>query len=283
MRTIVEERFGVLPAVLLVAGCLSTGMGVALISKLSEGHGADNLFIDVPLALLPIGIGASVIVGSFLLRKDQFSFCVSEESFSVDTKGIWHNRHRSYRLDDLEEVDFAGAILRLVDGEEITLPGPLRRHLESIEALLCLYRDRPPLKSDGDPVTAALEGSLDVEDPMNLRRLIHHYRAAAIFRESLPPVFDLVKILIGLKRSNGGLVLFGVRPDGRIVGLSDDDMERGRARLEHIASDLTTAQVKIGKIELEGKSALFAVFNAVPANTLPLDSFREVTSDVSVV
>jgi GTPase len=122
-----------------------------------------------------------------------------------------------------------------------------------------------------------------IDDPATLRSLIAQYRRAVIFREALPAAYDMAKMFMTLRNSNGGLVLFGVSAEGAIIGLREEELARARERLEHLAAELCSALVEIGRVELEGKVAMFAIFNPIPAHTRPLETMAAATSAVVVV
>lgn len=124
---------------------------------------------------------------------------------------------------------------------------------------------------------------LDPEQPDSLRQLIHQYEASAIFWEAYPPAFELVKVLMGLKRSNGGLILIGVHPSARVVGLSEEEFAKAKTRMMRTACEMTNARVEIGRLDLAGKIVLFAIFNATAENMAAIGCFQKVASEVAVV
>lgn len=204
---------------------------------------------------------------------------------------------------DYVGVDRSGGrvCLLLRNEERVELPPALADEVRTIDTILRRLRDvgsragapAGPTKPGGWSALLSQQSSeaaacrsarkVKIDDSSALGDLIRQYRAAVVFREALPPPIEMARMFIDLKRSNGGLVLFGVKPDGTILGLPDHEEARARERLEHLASELTRARVEIGRIELDGKVALFAIFNPIPAHLRPLDSFEQVTSEVGVV
>ena len=273
---------------------------------------------EMDLAWLAPGIIAGLFLGGLvvvmvLLGRTQY-FWVGSTRFGLRSRWPFREVDRDFRIIDYIGVDLESPepVIQVAGGETLVVPRGMAEHMRyldgvlqgrryqllnwSAEAHVPLVSEQPaqPARAPWPPALtfdrrcshASVSedgGEIKIDDPDLLRSLIRHYRAAAIFRESFPPAFDLVKIFIGLKRSNGGLVLIGVHPDGRVVGLPEEELADGRERLEHLAGELTAARVEIGRIELEGKFALFAVFNATASNLRPMDGLEKATSDVVIV
>jgi hypothetical protein len=201
-------------------------------------------------------------------------------------------------LFDRIERDGSRAVVRLKDGGVIRVPPGLEARLTEMESLLRYHHhlaligplggaggpvsEQPWNFSNERPIPVPPEGEAIIADPDSLRALLHRYHALAIYQESIPSSFDLARLFTGLHRTNGGLALFGVQPGGSLVGLPEEEIQRAQERLARLSAKLTETQVRIGRIELEGKVALFALFNPIAAHALPMESVTAATSKVEV-
>ena len=239
----------------------------------------------VGVVLVGMLVGGATVVGGLILLFVNRRRClwVRGPMFGIRSAWPFESMNASAAIVNFERICTANAktVIRLRDGGQIEVPPDLCFRIERLEELLRFHqsdsivedatyvRAEWPLPSGAEvrPSSGILSGpdeTVRIEDPDALRTLIHQFRATAIFREAFPPAFDLARILIGLKRSNGGLVLLGVRATGEVSGLSEEELANSKERFKKITDKLTKAKVEIGRIELDGKVALFAIFNVVP-------------------
>jgi len=125
--------------------------------------------------------------------------------------------------------------------------------------------------------------AMTVSDSSTLSALIAAYDKAVVFEESVPNAFRLAKLFPEMGLSNGGLVLLGVRQDGRVSGVQSSDLDSIYSRFENLCSDLTTTRVEIGTLRFTEKTVVFLVFNPVPRNLRPLDRYSDDISRVELV
>ncbi len=114
---------------------------------------------------------------------------------------------------------------------------------------------------------------MTITESSTLSALIAAYDEAVVFEESAPPAYALVKLFMRMRSSNGGLVLFGVSEDGRVLGIESDDVDQIYTRFEKLCRELTRSNVEIGTLRLNERIVVFMVFNTLRSNLEPLDHF----------
>lgn len=116
---------------------------------------------------------------------------------------------------------------------------------------------------------------MTVRDSSTLSALISAYDEAVVFEESAPPAYDLVKLFMRMRSSNGGLVLFGVSDDGKVLGIDSHDVEKIYTKFEKLCAELTRSNVEIGTLRLNERLVVFMVFNTLRRNLGPLEHYSE--------
>lgn len=300
------EQIGVLPACLLaVFGFCMMGVGGALLpAAMRYDAGSSDVISATFLVVLLLVAGLVTGVGAGFVRLEtkeefrtdgaSFVFVYGDDDSGV---GRWHDIMEYVRIEPMGPF----AVVLLSNGQRLVVPQSLMPRLGEIEEILAVCRDYVAHGGNSSPDLhvqpewgwkfskeypgreLTVGGEADSGDYHILHELVRRYRDFATYRDRFPPPFDFVRILLGFKRSNGGVLVLGARPDGTMVGLSDRDLEKGRARLERAAKEMTKAQVRIGKIEVDGEKALFAVFNPIAAHVAPLEPFESEISEVRVV
>ena len=114
---------------------------------------------------------------------------------------------------------------------------------------------------------------MTVDCSRTLSSLIAGYEEAVVFEESTPPAYQLARLFMRMRSSNGGLVLFGVDSGGRVVGVTPRDAERIYAKFERLCAELARSCVEIGTLRLDQRLVVFLVFNPIPRNLRPLDRY----------
>jgi hypothetical protein len=287
-------------------GGLIVAAGMAMIDAVLVSLGYQGGLESVAVAALLL---AAILLLALGLRAvaEGTSFSCDHVSFAFAKSDLSGRSETTYWLASYEGlVRREGvAMLQMANGELVQIPEHLQPHADRIADCLeearnwnqlylsgnQLHPSLPPSQHWPDPFRSRMSApplcdaivETKIEDPIALRALIAQYRKTVLFREGLPPAYDLAKMFMTLRNSNGGLVLFGVSPDGALIGLEAKELARARQRLEHLAAKLTAARVEIGRIELDGKFAAFAVFNPIPRHTRPLELFEKATSEVVVV
>ena len=269
--------------------------------------------VSEPDSLVVFQLGIAILlflcgIALILISGRQYLW-VGETTFGYVSRWPFEPMYQSGDIDAFVGiVDIGGSRGLLIKGRgPVPVPEPLQNQLWELQAILLRFQGRSPVVADlqgytleplapsGWPLGFSFEGEgvgkpkgaplvdLDPEQPDSLRQLIHQYDATAIFWEAFPPAFEMVKVLMGLKRSNGGLILIGVHPSARVVGLSEEEFAAARSRMKRTAGEMTNARVEIGRLDLAGKIVLFAVFNATVENMAAIGCFQDVASEVVVV
>lgn len=124
---------------------------------------------------------------------------------------------------------------------------------------------------------------MTVHDSTTLAALIAAYDKAVVFEESVPKALQVAKALPALNWSNGGLLLLGVRKDGSVCGVPEDQVDDIFKRFAHLCGELTKASVEIGLLRCGDKKVVFLVFNMIPRHIQPLDRYAGEIERVAVV
>lgn len=124
---------------------------------------------------------------------------------------------------------------------------------------------------------------MTIHDVGSLAALIAAYDKAVAFEGSLPSAFQLAKLFPELHRTNGGIVLLGVRPDGTILGIDPAAIDGIYARFEHLCRELTNTRVEMGTLHVESLCVVFLVFNTIPRNTDPLSRYCGKISRLEII
>lgn len=274
-------------------GSLAVGMGIGMILAGRDNPGEGLRWFWPGFALFVAG-GVGMVIGLLLLWRPRFcELYVRRTSFGFRDHELGCGPE--YDLADVVGVDPSARCIHLTNGRTVQIPGTLCAHSCEIEGVLRYYgglRREIPTAHDWNfsfsneapvPSPPAVSGLAEIDSEGSLRGLIADYCHAIVFRDALPAAWAMAKMFSRFRQSNGGLVLFGVRPDASMVGLPEAEIEKAAERLRALAADLTNARVEVGRIELDGKTALFAVFNPIHSHTKPLERFEGAVSEVKVV
>lgn len=120
---------------------------------------------------------------------------------------------------------------------------------------------------------SATTGTMTVRESSTLSALIAAYDEAVVFEESAPPSYALVRLFMKMRFANGGLVLFGVRQDGVILGVDPSDVESIYQKFRKLCASLTRSDVEIGTLRLDAGMVVFMVFNTLRKNLTPLETY----------
>ena len=126
----------------------------------------------------------------------------------------------------------------------------------------------------------SLSPPMTIHDSSTLRALIKAYEKSVVFEESVPNAFRVAKVFSEMRWSHGGLVLFGVKADGTVLGIDPAGIDDMYSRFERLCGELSVARVEIGTLTLRGRLVVFLVFNTIPRHTDPLARY---TRDVGRV
>ncbi len=124
---------------------------------------------------------------------------------------------------------------------------------------------------------------MTINDSSTLSTLIAAYKKAVAFEESVPTAFRLAKLFPEMYASNGGLVLLGVRQNGRVIGVDRNIVDLIYSRFERLCMDLTVTRVEIGTLRVGKKLVVFLVFNPIPKHQSPLNRYANDISRVESV
>jgi hypothetical protein len=92
----------------------------------------------------------------------------------------------------------------------------------------------------------------------------------AEFKRALPPENEIANTLAGFANSAGGVLLVGVGDDGRILGLTEEELEHTVDRIAKVASSLLPMPVNVAAIEVDGRSVVYASVERAPSHLLPV-------------
>lgn len=90
------------------------------------------------------------------------------------------------------------------------------------------------------------------------------------FKPRLPPNHIVAQVLAAFANTEGGILLIGVSDEGKILGLSDDEVEVTVDRLQKISSSLLPSPIQIGVIGMQGKNVVYALVDKAPIYYLPV-------------
>ena len=124
---------------------------------------------------------------------------------------------------------------------------------------------------------------MTINDSSTLSTLIAAYDKSVIFEGAVPNAFRLAKLFPAMGLSNGGLVLLGVRQDGLVLGVRDQELDFIYSRFEHLCGDLTITRVEIGTLRVSDKLVVFLVFNPISKHLAPLDHYSDDISRIEMV
>jgi len=93
------------------------------------------------------------------------------------------------------------------------------------------------------------------------------------FKRRLPPGDLIARTLTAFANTSGGVLILGVDDSGRVLGLSPDEIEEARARLQETSISLLSHPLQIGTVEISGQSLLFAAVES-NANNGPIFTAR---------
>ncbi|HVJ46012.1 MAG TPA: hypothetical protein VM511_06465 [Luteolibacter sp.] len=114
---------------------------------------------------------------------------------------------------------------------------------------------------------------MTIDSSPTLAALIEAYENSIVFEESAPNAFRVAKTFTRMRWSNGGIVLLGVRDDGYIVGVASEDLGDIYERFDQLCRDLTPTRIELGTLMVGDKIVVFMVFNTIPRNLAPLQSY----------
>jgi hypothetical protein len=120
--------------------------------------------------------------------------------------------------------------------------------------------------------------------PDGLHRLIQQGESQTVeFKSSVPPPEAIARNLVAFANSDGGILLLGVGDDGRILGLTDEQVGEAIALLHRVVKSLLSWPIDIGTTPVEGKNLVYAVVDKAPSYFAPVVTSRgEVLARVGV-
>lgn len=124
---------------------------------------------------------------------------------------------------------------------------------------------------------------MTVHDSTTLAALIAAYDKSVVFEASAPKALQVAKALPALNWSNGGLLLLGVRKDGSVCGVPEEEVDDIFERFSQLCAELTKSSVEIGLLRCADKKVVFLVFNMIPRHTQPLDRYAGEIERLAVV
>lgn len=114
-----------------------------------------------------------------------------------------------------------------------------------------------------------------VDDSQVLSHLISRYENCVLYESSWPNELRLAKAFSAFEHSHGGLMLLGVSPRGRIIGVPQAELERSCLRLRYLVGKIYPFVSEIGLVQMKDKTVIYLVFNAVPDHLAPIEEISE--------
>jgi hypothetical protein len=124
---------------------------------------------------------------------------------------------------------------------------------------------------------------MTVHDSSTLAALIAAYDKSVVFEESAPNALRIAKALPELHWSNGGLLLLGVRKDGAVVGVPEEEIDGIFEKFGQLCRELTRARVEIGLLRCDTRLVVFLVFNVIARHTDPIGRYAGSIERMTVV
>lgn len=94
------------------------------------------------------------------------------------------------------------------------------------------------------------------------------------FKSTFPANHIIASNLTAFANTDGGIILFGVEDDGRILGLSDYRAEYALDRLKRISESLLPNPIQIGETIIDSKRIVYAIVERVSNSYLPIMTSR---------
>ena len=122
--------------------------------------------------------------------------------------------------------------------------------------------------------------AMTISDSSTLSALIARYERSVVFAESVPNALRVAKAFCEMRWSNGGIILFEVAADGRVIGLDEGMIPEIYKRFQRLCNDITKTRVEIGTLSMGNREVVFLVFNPIPKNTNPMKEYRSRIHDI---
>jgi hypothetical protein len=90
------------------------------------------------------------------------------------------------------------------------------------------------------------------------------------FKANLPPDHVVAKHIAAFANTDGGTVLFGIGDRGTILGIPENQVAAGLARLKRLSSTLLSYPSQVGALEHEGKTILYLAIDKAPESIAPV-------------
>ncbi len=111
--------------------------------------------------------------------------------------------------------------------------------------------------------------------PESIRELARKGESTTVeFKTKLPPADIIGRVFASFANTDGGIILIGVADNGEILGIPEDAVENTIDRLHKIGSSMLPFPTEIGRVEIEGKSVVYAVVSKSPNHLGPVLSSR---------
>lgn len=94
------------------------------------------------------------------------------------------------------------------------------------------------------------------------------------FKSAFPANHIVASNLAAFANTDGGIIIFGVEDDGRIIGLSDYRTEYALDRLKRISESVLPNPIQIGETIIDSKKVVYTIVERAPNSHLPIMTSR---------
>lgn len=94
------------------------------------------------------------------------------------------------------------------------------------------------------------------------------------FKLRLPPDDIIAKVLSSFANTDGGILIIGLKDDGELVGLTNNEIRESTIRIEKISSSLLPIPFEYGTVGIHGKKLVYFIINKVPEYQLPITTSK---------
>jgi hypothetical protein len=111
--------------------------------------------------------------------------------------------------------------------------------------------------------------------PEIILELIHQGESQKVeFKIKSPPEIFLARIFSSFANSEGGIVLFGLSDDGKIIGLTAEEVDETLFHINSVGNSMLPKLFETGVTSIENKFIVFAIIHKIEKNQPPVMTSR---------